>query len=188
MKNLKSLVLAIAVLTTATISAQTKKVDASGSKIAWVGKKVTGKHEGTISIKEGSLVFKKNMLAGGTVVVDMSSIIVTDLESGKGKESLEGHLKDNDFFGTEKFPTAKIVFKSIGVKSKGVYAVTADLTIKGITNPVKFDLTTTANSAIANVVVDRTKYDIKYNSGNFFQNLGDKTISDDFDLAVSLKF
>ncbi len=188
MKNLKTLVLAFTIATTATISAQTKKVDADKSTITWVGKKVTGKHDGTINVKDGSLVFKKNKLAGGTVIVDMSSIIVTDLQAGKGKEDLEGHLKADDFFGTDKFPTATIVFKSIGLKSPGVYSVTADLTIKNITNPVKFDLATTSNVATASLKIDRTKYDIKYKSGNFFKDLGDKTISDDFDLTVALKF
>jgi polyisoprenoid-binding protein YceI len=73
-------------------------------------------------------------------------------------------------------------------KSAGVFAVTADLTIKGISNPVSFDLATTANSATANVKINRTKYGIKYGSGSFFDNLGDKVIYDDFDLTVNLKF
>jgi len=188
MKNLKTLVVALAIFASATITAQSKKVDASKSTIIWVGKKVTGKHDGTINVKDGSLVFKKDQLAGGTIIVDMSSIIVTDLASGKGKEDLEGHLKADDFFGTNKFPTATIVFKSIGLKSPGVYAVTADLTIKEITNPVKFDMATTANSATTSLKIDRTKYDIKYKSGNFFKDLGDKTISDEFELNVALKF
>ena len=117
----------------------------------------------------------------------MTSINTTDL-TGKSKENLDGHLKADDFFGTEKFPTATLVFKTIGEKAKNVYAVTADLTIKGITKPVSFELTTTANSASTKFNIDRTKYDIKYNSGNFFENLGDKTISDEFELAVVLKF
>jgi polyisoprenoid-binding protein YceI len=97
-------------------------------------------------------------------------------------------LKSEDFFGTEKFPTSTLVFKTVAAKSAGVYTVTADLTVKGITNPVTFDLATTANSATANVKINRTKYDIKYGSGSFFDNLGDKVIYDDFDLIVNLKF
>lgn len=188
MKNLKSIALAlVVVLSTVSVSAQTKKVDASKSTINWVGKKVTGQHNGTINLKDGALVFKGKKLKGGTFTADMTSINTTDL-TGKSKDNLDGHLKAHDFFGTEKFPTATLVIKTIGEKAKNVYAVTADMTIKGITKPVSFELTTTANTASTKFNIDRTKYDIKYNSGNFFENLGDKTISDEFELAVVLKF
>jgi polyisoprenoid-binding protein YceI len=189
MKNLKSIALAlVVVVSTMSVSAQTKKVDASKSSIVWTGKKVTGAHEGTINLKDGNLIFKGKTLVGGTFNVDMTSMTVTDLKAGQGKEKLEGHLKADDFFGTDKHETATLVFKKVTVKSPNVYTVNGDLTIKGITKPVTFDLATTANSATTKVIVDRTKYDIKYNSGNFFENLGDKVIYDDFDLAVALKF
>jgi polyisoprenoid-binding protein YceI len=189
MKNFKLIALAlVVVLSTATVSAQTKNVDASKSSIVWTGKKVTGAHEGTINLKDGNLVFKGKTLVGGTFNVDMTSMIVTDLKAGQGKEKLEGHLKADDFFGTDKHQTATLVFKKVVTKSPNVYTVTGDLTIKGITKPVTFDLATTANSATTKVVVDRTKYDIKYGSGSFFDNLGDKAINDNFDLVVALKF
>ena len=189
MKNLKTIAIALLVaFGTATITAQTKKVDATKSLISWVGKKVTGQHEGTVNLKEGALVFKGKNVVGGNFTVDMTSMTTTDLKAGQGKEKLDGHLKSEDFFGTEKFPTSTLVFKTVVAKSAGVYTVTADLTVKGITNPVTFDLATTANSATANVKINRTKYDIKYGSGSFFENLGDKTIYDDFDLTVNLKF
>jgi polyisoprenoid-binding protein YceI len=188
MKNLKSIALAlVVVLSTVSVSAQTKKVDASKSTINWVGKKVTGQHNGTINLKDGALVFKGKKLKGGTFTVDMTTINTTDL-TGKSKDNLDGHLKADDFFGTEKFPTATLVFKTIGAKAKNVYAVTADLTIKGITKPISFDLATTANSASTKLNVDRTKYGIQYGSGSIFDNLGDKAISDEFELEVVLKF
>ena len=189
MKNLRSIALAlVVVLSTVSVSAQNKKVDASKSTINWTGKKVTGQHEGTVNLKDGNLVYKGKTVVGGTFSVDMTSLIVTDLKAGQGKEKLEGHLKADDFFGTDKFAIATLVFKNITVKNANLYSVNGDLTIKGITKPVTFELATTANTASANVKIDRTKYDIKYNSGNFFENLGDKVISDNFDLAVVLKF
>ena len=188
MKNLKTLAAAILATISISLSAQTKQVDAAKSSINWVGKKVTGSHEGTIGLKSGTLIFKKDKLAGGTFMVDMTSLIVTDLKTGKGKENLEGHLKADDFFGTEKFPTAMLVFKKIAPKTAGIYTVTGDLTIKGITKPITFDLATDTATATTTLKVDRTKYDIKYNSGNFFQNLGDKVISDEFELKVALLF
>ncbi|MFT5963322.1 MAG: polyisoprenoid-binding protein YceI [Flavobacterium sp.] len=188
MKNLKSIAFAlVVVLSTLSVTAQTKKIDASTSTLNWVGKKVTGQHEGTVNIKDGALVFAGKKLTGGTFTVDMTSLTSTDL-SGEYQGKLNGHLNSADFFGTEKFPISTLVFKTIGAKAKDVYAVTADLTIKGKTNPVTFDIAVSGNTASTKFKVDRTKYDIKYGSGSFFDNLGDKAISDDFELAVALKF
>ncbi|MNF42080.1 hypothetical protein D3C84_231220 [compost metagenome] len=188
MKNLKTIALAlVVVLSTLSVTAQTKKVDASKSTINWVGKKVTGQHSGTVNFKDGALVFKGKKLAGGTFTVDMPSLTATDL-TGEYQGKLNGHLKSDDFFGTEKFPTSTLVFKKIAAKGKDVYTVTADLTIKGKTNPVTFDITVAGNTATTALKVDRTKYDIKYGSGSFFDNLGDKAISDEFELTVALKF
>ncbi|MEZ7498734.1 YceI family protein [Flavobacterium sp. Arc3] len=188
MKNLKAIALALTVVfSTLSVAAQTKKIDASTSTISWVGKKVTGQHNGTVNLKSGTLIFKGDKLAGGTFMVDMTSLTSTDL-SGEYQGKLNGHLKSADFFGTEKFPTSTLVFKTIAAKSKTVYTVTADLTIKESTNPVTFDITVNGNTATTAFKVDRTKYDIKYGSGSFFDNLGDKAISDDFELAVALKF
>ena len=187
MKNLKSIVLALAVVfSTLSVTAQTKKVNTSKSKINWLAKKVTGQHEGTVNLKEGVLVFKGQKLVGGNFDVDMTSLTATDLK-GEYQGKLNGHLKSEDFFGTDKFPTSSLVFKTISEKAKNTYTVTADLTIKGITNPVTFDMTVNGNIASTKFNVDRTKYDIKYKSGSFFENLGDKTIYDEFELAVSLK-
>jgi polyisoprenoid-binding protein YceI len=188
MKNLKSIALAFVVaLSTLAVTAQTKKIDASKSTINWVGKKVTGEHSGTVALKSGALVFKKNVLTGGTFTVNMTTLTATDL-TGEYQGQLNGHLKSEDFFGTEKFPTSTLVFKTIAAKGNDVYTVTADLTIKGKTNPITFDITVKGNTATTALKVDRTKYDIKYGSKSFFEGLGDKTIYDEFELTVNLKF
>ncbi|WP_417350216.1 YceI family protein [Flavobacterium alkalisoli] len=189
MKNFKTIVVALVVaLGTITASAQDKKINTSSSKISWVGKKVTGQHEGTISFKDGVLNFKNGKLTGGNFTVDMTSINVTDLKAGEGKEKLEGHLKAKDFFGTDNHATSKLVFKSVKAKSANVYTVTADLTIKNITKPVTFDLTVNKNSATTAFNVDRTKYGIEYGSGSIFDGLGDNMIYDEFELTVNLQF
>lgn len=189
MKNFKTIAIALLVaFGSFTATAQEKKVDVKASKINWVGKKVTGQHEGTIDLKNGVLIFKSNKLVGGNFTVDMTTISTTDLKAGQGKEKLDGHLKADDFFGVDKYPTAKLVFKTIGKKSDNVYSVTADMTIKDVTNSVKFDITINKNNATAALTIDRTKYGIKFKSKNFFEGLGDNVIYDDFDLAVDLKF
>ncbi len=186
MRNLKTIAVALVALVSFTANAQTtKKIDAAKSGIEWTGKKVTGQHNGTIGLQSGALVFKGKVLKGGTFVVDMTTINTTDL-SGKGKESLDGHLKADDFFGADKFKTSTLVFTNISGKGKGLYTVTADLTIKGITKPITFDITVKGNTATTTLKVDRTKYDIKYGSGSFFSDLGDKTINDEFELKVNL--
>lgn len=188
MKNLKAIALAlVVVLSTVSVSAQTKKVDAAKSSINWLAKKVTGKHNGTVNLKDGALVFKGKKLVGGSFTADMTSINDLDL-TGEYKGKLEDHLKSEDFFSTAKFPTATLVFKTIGVKGKDVYTVTADLTIKGITSPVTFDIAVTENSATTKFMVDRTKYDIKYGSKSFFESIGDKAIDNEFELTVNLTF
>ena len=105
-----------------------------------------------------------------------------------GIKDRDSHLKSEDFFGTEKFPTAGLVFKTIATKDKNNYTVTADLTIKGITNTVTFDININGKVATTKLIVNRAKYDIKYGSGSFFENLGDKTIYDEFELDVTLNF
>lgn len=188
MKNFKAIALAlVVVLSTVSVSAQTKKVDAAKSSINWLAKKVTGQHNGTVNLKEGALVFKGAKLVGGSFTADMTSLTSTDL-TGEWLGKLNGHLKSEDFFGTEKFPTATLVFKTIAKKGADVYAITADLTIKGITKPVSFELTTTANSATTKFMVDRTAYDIRYGSKSFFESIGDKAIDNEFELTVALKF
>jgi polyisoprenoid-binding protein YceI len=187
MKNLMTIAIALLV-SFGTVNAQTKKIDASKSTISWVGKKVTGQHEGTVNFKDGNLIFKGKKVVGGNFTVDMTSMTTTDLKAGQGKEKLDGHLKSEDFFGTDKFPTATLVFKSIGEKSSGVYSVTADLTIKGVTNSVNFELTAATNNASAKLIIDRTKFGIKYGSKSLADTIADRAIDDEFELSVALKF
>jgi len=189
MKKLKTIAIALlVVLGSSTTIAQNKKINVEKSKINWVGKKVTGQHSGTINFSDGTLVFNKKDLKGGNFTVNMSSITVTDLEAGKGKEKLEGHLKADDFFGTANYTTSKLTFKTIAKNKDNSYNVTADMTIKDVTAPVSFVLNVKENTASTTLKIDRTKYGIKYGSGSFFDNLGDKAISDEFDLTVNLQF
>ncbi|NBC57637.1 MAG: YceI family protein [Bacteroidetes bacterium] len=168
-------------------SVEKKKVDVQNSKITWTGEKLTGSHEGTINLSEGYFEMKDGKLVGGEFTADMTSITVTDLE-GDSKKKLEGHLNSDDFFGVKKYPTAKFTIKTAAEKSNGVYGVSGDLTIKGKTNPIAFDLKMSKNTAKTTLVIDRTKYDIRYGSGSFFDDLGDKTIYDEFTLDIMLKF
>lgn len=164
-----------------------KPVDVEKSTITWSGKKVTGQHQGTIALKSGMLKFDGNTLTGGTFVIDMTSLLNTDLQGG-GKTKLEGHLKSDDFFGVANHPTATLDITNAKKQNGNTYAVTGNLSIKGITNPISFNMDVNESTATASVKVDRTKYGIKYGSASFFDGLKDKAIYDDFDLNVTLKF
>ncbi|MCX2679698.1 YceI family protein [Galbibacter sp. EGI 63066] len=181
------MVLAVVFGTAAFTDIETKKVDTEKSKVTWKGYKVTGSHEGTVALKSGELQFDSDKLVGGNFTVDMTTLGSTDLE-GDYKTKLDGHLKSDDFFGVENYPTATLEITKVEAAGKNAYEVTGDLTIKGKTNPVTFDLSVYGNKATATVKVDRTKYDISYKSGNFFENLGDNLIYDEFDIEVYLFF
>ncbi|MFD1096657.1 YceI family protein [Salegentibacter chungangensis] len=187
-KNLlKGAVASAIVLATVAFTNVKKQIDVKSSEVTWTGEKVTGSHEGTIEFKDGYLSVDDDKILGGEFIIDMTSINVTDLE-GDNKAKLEGHLKSDDFFGVANHPTSKLVITSASKKSGNTYGVVGDLTIKGKTNPVTFDLVWDGDTATADLSIDRTKYDVRYGSGSFFDNLGDKTIYDNFDLEVELKF
>lgn len=188
MKNLKMLAIAILAFTTTSLVAQTKTINTAKSQIKWVGEKVTGTHEGTVNLSSGTLILDKNKIVGGTFTIDMPTITVTDITADQGKGKLEGHLKSDDFFSTDNHKEAKLVFRTVTQKAKQMYTVTADLTIKGITKPVTFDLNANSTTATTTFNVDRTKYDIKFKSGSFFENLGDKAIYDNFQINVNLVY
>jgi polyisoprenoid-binding protein YceI len=169
-----------------TSAVEKKKINVEASTIQWVGEKLTGSHEGTINLKEGFFMMENNELVGGEFIADMTTIDVTDLE-GDSRDKLMGHLRSDDFFGVENHQSAKFVITTVAKKGD-VYGISGDLTIKGETNPIAFDLKMNGNTATTNLTIDRTKYNVRYGSGSFFDNLGDKTIYDEFDLAINLKF
>jgi polyisoprenoid-binding protein YceI len=130
------------------------------------------------------------MLSGGEFAIDMATIKATDITGGMA-EKLEGHLKSADFFGVEAHPTAKFVItKVVSRGTPGDYRITGDITIKEKTEEIKFNAKVTEADGIytatADLKLDRTDFDVRYGSGSFIDNLGDKTIYDEFDLGIKL--
>jgi polyisoprenoid-binding protein YceI len=174
----------------AAIKASVYKVDAAQSKLTWLAKKVTGEHTGAINVSTGALNVDNNVLKGGSFELDTKTITVTDITDAESNAKLLGHLKSDDFFAVDKFDKAKFVITSATTKGGGVYQIKGNLTIKGITNEVSFPANVKIDNskllATAKIIVDRTKFDIKFRSKSFFENLGDKTIYDDFELNIQL--
>ena len=168
------------------VGAQDKlNADTEKTKLLWLGEKVTGQHTGTINLQSGWLNWQDNKIVSGEFNIDMKS-----LKESESNEKFEGHIKSDDFFGVEKFPTSKLVITGSTPFDKGTGVVSGTLTIKGVTNPIEFKTTMQKKDDgvwfFANIVVDRTKYNVRYGSGSFFDNLGDKTIYDEFKLKVNL--
>ncbi len=161
-------------------------IDASQSTVSWVGKKITGKHSGTLAFQKGYLEMDGDKITGGMFLVDMTSLQVTDLEAGKGKEKLEGHLNSDDFFGVASHPSA--TFEITETFDNGnAYSVMGNLTIKGHTESLKILLKKGENNTFSTTFnVDRTKYGITYKSGSFFDGLKDKAINDEFELTINI--
>lgn len=162
------------------------KVNVEKSTVSWKGYKVTGEHNGNVKIKSGSLNWDNGTLTGGSFEIDMNSITCNDLE-GEWNDKLVGHLKSDDFFGVANHPTANFtITKAIPYGTEGKYKIVGNLTIKDITKEIKFNADVKGSSATADIIVDRSNYNVKYGSGSFFDNLGDKTIYDEFELTVNL--
>ena len=155
------------------------------SNIEWTGRKVTGAHNGTIAIKAGTLTLNDGKLTGGRFVIDTTSIKILDVTDPATNAQFAGHLASDDFFSIEKYPEAALEISSVSGSH-----IEGNLTIKGITHPVVFDAVISASSdlltATGKLVIDRTKYEMKFRSGNFFKDLGDNLIYNDFDLNVSI--
>lgn len=171
-------------------------IDLETSKLYWKGYKIMGNHGGTVNLKEGNLKFNKGVLTGGKFVVDMKSVKATDLmnkgdevseeEANEDKDNLADHLMDPDFFDVNQFPDATFEITSATAEGNN-FQISGNMTIKGATNEITFPAVLKDNTFEGTVPVDRTQFGIKYGSGSFFDNLGDRAIKDVFDLEVSLR-
>ncbi|WP_400191822.1 YceI family protein [Hymenobacter sp. B81] len=163
------------------------------STLGWLGKKVGGQHNGTVALKDGQVQVKGNQIVGGTFTFDMNSIKVEDLTDPGYNAKLVGHLKNDDFFAADKYPTATFVItsvKPIKADANGNNAqIAGNLTIKGKTHPVTFPAKVGVKDGVAAAsgvaTVDRTKYDVKYGS-TLFGAAADKAIEDNFTLSFNV--
>ena len=161
-------------------------IDNTQSQITWTGREVsTSSHYGTLDFVSGNFEISNGAIVNGEFIVDMTSINNQDME-GDSKARLEGHLKSDDFFSVESYPTAAISINSSELISDGKWNVSADLSIKGFTHPVNFEMISSEDGWSANLVFDRSKYNVRFRSGSFFENLGDKLIYDDIELSINL--
>ncbi len=189
MKMKKWATLGVALLFGTAVFAGNYEIDAEASHVGWHGKKVTGEHNGAIEVKDGSLAVVDGKIKGGTISIDMQSITNEDITNEEYNQKLVGHLKSDDFFGVETYPTATLVLTDVKMSGTN-YTFTGDLTIKGITKAITFEGTSEGGNdgltLAGKMTIDRSDYNVKYGSSSFFDNLGDKMIHDDFTLTYKI--
>jgi polyisoprenoid-binding protein YceI len=186
---------ALLMLTATALQAQKYTIDAKSSTMKWIGEKVIGKHWGTIKLQEGHLIRNDNQTRG-EFRIDMTTIKVDDLKDAESNAKLLGHLKSEDFFNVDNYRISTFMLDKITPYNpkpgeKFNYWVSGKLTIKDITNEIRFpaqiNFSENGFTANAEFTIDRTKWNIRYNSGSMFSNLGDRMIYDDIKFELSLK-
>ncbi|MBI2551649.1 YceI family protein [Candidatus Uhrbacteria bacterium] len=169
-------------------------LDTAASVLHWVGRKpafIDYLDRGTVDLSSGELTLKDGTVTAGTFTIDFTTIAVDSTGKNAGETMLAAHLKSKDFFEVETYPTGTFTLDSIKkIEGEMLYEVTGNLTVKGITRQVTFPATIykqgNALRAQAQTQLDRSKWNIKYNSGSFFKNLGEKIIDDQFLLTLDL--
>lgn len=179
-------------LTAGLAQGETVQVDTDASHLQWTGSKVIGdSHTGKLKVKSGNVTFNDGAPSQGNLVIDMASLTNEDLTDAQWNAKLVGHLKSDDFFSVEKHPEAKLAITKITTKSNGEFELTGKLTVKGKTETLTTTAKRSKNKAGKDVITaklkfDRTKFDVRYGSGKFFQNLGDKMIADDVEVEATI--
>lgn len=190
MKLLATLVLGLSTFFATADLIAPATVNKTESQVRWEASKVTGTHWGYVPLKNATLDYSGGKIKGGSFDMDMVNLTVEDLTDVKSKGNLTGHLKSDDFFSVEKFNTS--TFKITEAKSSNGtdYTITGNLTIKGITQKVSFPAKVAVVgkkvTATGQIKFDRTKFEIKYRSGSYFEDLADKMIYDEVKLDVKL--
>ena len=168
------------------VSQEKLPIDIQKSTIKWIGEYTFyfGGHDGFINFKEGYFIKENDVISGGEFIIDMNSIINTDIEEQKGKNSLVDHLKEPDFFDVKKFPLATLKITKVEYHDKISARLEADLTMKGITESInfqaKFDYK--EKEMKTRFKIDRKKWNVNYES-----KFKDGAISDAIGFEVSIK-
>ncbi len=173
----------------ATITGDSLAVDLPMSQVAWIGTKVTGRHNGTVNLKSAHFLTRGDSLVGGQFVLDMTSITDLDL-TGEWKGKLEGHLKSPDFFAVDSFPTATFVVTAMAPATSAdsaTHRVSGNLTLRGVTKQISFPATVTVTDgaerrihAVARFNLNRKDFGVAYTGKQ------DDLIADAINLSLSL--
>lgn len=174
----------------------TLPIDLAETRIRWVGRNLLNRHEGTVALKSGTLVFAEGWLTGGEFVIDMTSIRCSDLADSDQNRLLIVHLASADFFDVARHPEARLTLKKVAPVPNGRpgapnLQLLCDFQLRGITRElgvVAIAGRTPEGRPAAQAVLtfDRTEWGSAYGSGRFFQNLGRHLVNDLVEIEVRL--
>jgi len=169
-------------------------IDCTESRLEWSGRNLFKKHFGTISISGGEITVKDGEVADGSVTLDMRTIKNCDLQDQEEKSLLIRHLKSDDFFHVEHFPTAGFQLLECGVMVGATpgspnYFIKGKLSLKDVTKEISIPaiIVPGENGSIraqACFDIDRTEWNVCYGSGKLFEKLGMHLVND----TISLEF
>lgn len=154
-----------------------------GSKVSFIGKKVTGHHDGGFNKFTGKAIVDGIELKQVEVTIDMNTIWTDDDKSDTPK--LTGHLKSADFFDVENHKEARFISTSIEKGGDGgSHTITGNLTIRGKTKSITFPADVTLAdgglTATAKLKIDRQEW------GVHFKGMKDNLIEDEVGLTLDI--
>jgi rhodanese-related sulfurtransferase len=172
----------------------TYRIDVEKSALEWIGRNLNNRHFGRIAIQEGNLLIQGGRLTGGSIVLDMNTVTNLDLQDPAWRDMLLRHLKSDDFFAVERFPTAS--FRLTGWEAvegaspevpNGI--ASGELTIRDVTRPINFPAVVAPQvdgsiKAHASFDIDRTLWNVCYGSGKLFERLGMHLVHDIISLEL----
>lgn len=176
------------------------RIDIENSRLEWIGRNLNNRHIGQLAILEGELIIAAGQPSSGRIIVDMHSLVNLDLQDAGYRDMLISHLKSDDFFAVDRYPTASLVLT--GWESDATLfqeapsgIATGELTIKGISRPVRFPAIAAPQpdgsiKIHAAFDIDRTLWGVLYGSCKYFERLGMHLVHDTVSLelfAVALK-
>jgi polyisoprenoid-binding protein YceI len=164
------------------------EIDQAASVVEWMGRNLFNRHIGTVQLGPGTIDVKHGLLAGGHLTVDMTTLRCTDLTDPGLNAYLIAHLKSDDFFSAEKYPSAEFNILAATIRSGAVpgepnYQIRGDFTLRGVTKPLDLSVvvarkTGGAFTAQARLDIDRTLWGAVYGSAKFFGRLGQHLVND----------
>ena len=147
-----------------------------------------GGHFGEVKFKDGYFIKTLGKITSGEFTINLNSIVTQDMDNEKANQSLTDHLKNEDFFNVNQYPTAKLSITKTKYHNDTQLKVYANLTIKGVTKPISFQAEIDYEKKLMTTKfkIDRTLWNIIYGSkSNTSEKAKNSIISDAIGFEVS---